>query len=321
MQSLIIMYSAFLGHIFLVTGSQKLIRQSNTVKCLLLLLLYISAVKVLFESGWIKELSVFHLSTGIAASLFFPMSYLFVQSLYKRPLLYSRKWVHLFPLLIYLTLWIIYYDRQELYPYASRFFYNVFDYGIAIFYSVPLLKEFHSRVDLNVVHNENNTVTSEDINLKNIDLTESGSFKKEITIKTREALHNSDAPDFTKEQVEVMKTTIEGAMVYSEPYLRQKFSLPDLSELTNISVHQLSAFINWYYNMNYSDFVNMYRVEHCKRKIMVDEEWQFLTLQAIAEESGFGNRNTFTAAFKKFTSSTPMEFLKQLKVQKLQAAV
>src|SRR4051794_38355993 len=141
MQTLIIMYSAFLGHIFLVTGSQKLIRQSNTVKCLLLLLLYISSVKVLYQSGWIKELSVFHLSTGIAGSLFFPISYLFVQRLYKQPGLYKRKWIHLFPLVIYLSLWVIFYQRQELYPYASRFFYNVFDYGIAVFYSIPLLKE------------------------------------------------------------------------------------------------------------------------------------------------------------------------------------
>jgi AraC-like DNA-binding protein len=259
-----------------------------------------------------------HLSTGIAASLFFPVSYLFVQTLYKLPVKSGKYMLHLLPFLVYAGLLILCNQGQDVF--ATRFFYNVFDYGIAILYSVPLLIEFHSRAEHRESATESNAKTSEGVNANIADFEKKEDRETYLPLKS-ENLHKVDGPEFTKEQIESMKTAIEGGMMYSEPYLKQKFSLPDLAELTNISVHQLSAFINWYYKMNYSDFINMYRVEYCKRKIVIDEEWQYLTLQAIAEESGFGNRNTFTAAFKKFTNSTPMEFLKQLKMEKLRAAV
>jgi len=319
MQTLMLMYTAFLGHTFLVTGSQKIIWHSYTVKCLLLLLVYISTVDLLFESEWLKETFVLHLSTGIAASIFFPTSYLFVQGLYKQPVIYPKKLVHLLPLLTYAAFSIVYYQIQEANPSASLFFYRVFEYGLAIVYSVPLLIQFSSRADGNSLQVKNSATITIAADHERVGFTRNQHLKKEITLKTRQTIHNDDSADYTKEQIRIMKTTIEGAMVYSAPYLKQKFSLADLSGLTNISIHRLSAFINSYYNMNYSDFVNMYRVEHFKRKIIVEGAWQFLTLQAIAEESGFGNRNTFTAAFKKFTNSTPIEFLKQQKVQKLKA--
>jgi len=42
-------------------------------------------------------------------------------------------------------------------------------------------------------------------------------------------------------------------------------------------------------------------------------EWKYKTLEAIASEAGFNNRNTFTAAFKKETGQSPSEFLKRIK--------
>ena len=50
--------------------------------------------------------------------------------------------------------------------------------------------------------------------------------------------------------------------------------------------------------MNYSDFINRYRVSQSREMIM-NGEWKYKTLEAIASEAGFNNRNTFTAAFKK----------------------
>ena len=42
-------------------------------------------------------------------------------------------------------------------------------------------------------------------------------------------------------------------------------------------------------------------------------EWKYKTLEAIASEAGFNNRNTFTAAFKKEAGESPSEFLKRIK--------
>jgi AraC-like DNA-binding protein len=104
--------------------------------------------------------------------------------------------------------------------------------------------------------------------------------------------------------------------VFSEkkPYLQQRYSLKDLAIDTNIPLHYLSAFINKYWGKNFNDFINEFRVHHCKDKIL-NEEYKFKKLEAIAEESGFNNRNTFAIAFKKVTGLKPSEYLKNLKAE------
>jgi AraC-like DNA-binding protein len=58
--------------------------------------------------------------------------------------------------------------------------------------------------------------------------------------------------------------------------------------------------------------LNEYRIKH-SRELMVKDHHRQLTLEAIAFESGFGNRNSFTTAFKKFTGNTPSAFMKEIK--------
>jgi AraC-like DNA-binding protein len=97
-----------------------------------------------------------------------------------------------------------------------------------------------------------------------------------------------------------------------KPFLKHGYSLKELSDDINVPLHHLSAFINRYYKMNFNDFINEYRVNHCKVKI-INDEWKSKKLEAIAEESGFSNRNTFTSAFKKATGLNPSGFLKKIK--------
>jgi AraC-like DNA-binding protein len=102
------------------------------------------------------------------------------------------------------------------------------------------------------------------------------------------------------------------------PYLQRSYSLKMLADDTHISVHQLSAFINQYYKINFNDFVNEYRVITCIEKLL-DMEWKQKKLEAIAEESGFNNRNTFTVAFRKVAGLNPSQFLKDIKLGKHQS--
>jgi YesN/AraC family two-component response regulator len=101
-------------------------------------------------------------------------------------------------------------------------------------------------------------------------------------------------------------------LIHKKPFLQQKYSLRDLSVDVDIPVNYLSAFINRYHKMNYGDFMNRYRVSHSREMILAGE-WKSKTLEAIASESGFNNRNTFTAAFKKETGESPSEFLRETK--------
>jgi len=106
--------------------------------------------------------------------------------------------------------------------------------------------------------------------------------------------------------------SINKFLTEKKPFLRQKYSLRDLSVDVDISTNYLSAFINRYYKLNYNDFINSYRVSESKEMIM-NGEWKYKTLEAIASEAGFNNRNTFTTAFKKETGQSPFEYLKEVK--------
>jgi AraC-like DNA-binding protein len=94
-------------------------------------------------------------------------------------------------------------------------------------------------------------------------------------------------------------------------FLRKGYSSKDMAAETGIPLHHLSAVINQEYGMNFSDFINRYRVEYIKQKLS-QPEWRHLTLEGIALEAGFTNRITFFRAFTKLTGITPSEYIAQL---------
>ena len=105
-------------------------------------------------------------------------------------------------------------------------------------------------------------------------------------------------------------------LIDKKPFLRQKYSLGEMSKDLDIPLHYLSAFINRHYNMNFNELINRYRVSYSKLMIMNDE-WKSKKLSTIAAEAGFHNRNTFTTAFKKETGESPSEYVSRIKRGKL----
>jgi AraC-like DNA-binding protein len=106
---------------------------------------------------------------------------------------------------------------------------------------------------------------------------------------------------------------IESLMQIGKPYVNPQYSIHDLSQDLNVPVYQLSPIINQYYQSNFSSWLNRYRVAHfiqlCGTHIRED-----LKLDAIAKESGFANRTTFTNAFKKEKGTTPGRYIKSLPI-------
>lgn len=96
-----------------------------------------------------------------------------------------------------------------------------------------------------------------------------------------------------------------------QPFRRKGYGIKDLAAETNIPPHHVSALINQEYRMNFNDFLNRYRVEYIKAR-MVQVDWRHLTLEGLALEAGFSNRTTFFRAFVKLTGCTPTEYLAQV---------
>ncbi len=96
----------------------------------------------------------------------------------------------------------------------------------------------------------------------------------------------------------------------AHPYLKKGCTCAALASEMHMQPYVLSAIINQVFKTNFNDFINNYRVEHAKSLIQ-NGEAKLLTLEALSEQSGFNNRNSFTIAFKKHTGQTPSAFIKQ----------
>ena len=115
------------------------------------------------------------------------------------------------------------------------------------------------------------------------------------------------AYSLSEERKQAYCALLEGHM-QRQPFRRKGYGIKDLAAETGLPPHHVSAFINREYRMNFSDFLNRYRVEYIKAR-MGRLDWRHLTLEGLALEAGFSNRTTFFRAFVKLTDCTPTEYL------------
>lgn len=115
-------------------------------------------------------------------------------------------------------------------------------------------------------------------------------------------------PEYLSEEtVEAITRAIAHALLDNRAYLKKGYSMRDLSIATGYQSYLLSAVINQVYKQRFNDFINSQRIKYACESIKAGSD-KTLTLQAIAEECGFNNRNSFTTAFKKHAGYTPSEY-------------
>ena len=61
------------------------------------------------------------------------------------------------------------------------------------------------------------------------------------------------------------------------------------------------------FDMNYSSFVNKYRIDYAKA-LLKDKRYAGLKMEEISDMVGFSNRQSFYAAFYKYTGITPKQY-------------
>lgn len=98
-------------------------------------------------------------------------------------------------------------------------------------------------------------------------------------------------------------------METEKPYTDGELSLQKLAGRLPIPAQHLSQTINERLNQSFSDFVNGYRVEEFKRRLL-DPALSHYSILAIAEDVGFSSKSSFNSVFKKHTGMTPSEFRK-----------
>jgi len=116
--------------------------------------------------------------------------------------------------------------------------------------------------------------------------------------KTR--LKKLDIPELLKYLEEVMETRT--------PFTDPELSLEDLASLIGISGPQLSEILNQHLGVNFSSYVNSWRIKMTKKRILAEPDSSILT---IAFDSGFNTKSSFNAVFKKETGTTPTAYRKE----------
>lgn len=113
----------------------------------------------------------------------------------------------------------------------------------------------------------------------------------------------------TPERAERYLKRLLNHMETEKPYVDGELTLPKLAERLSIPPQHLSQTINERLQQNFFDFVNTYRVEEAKRRLL-DPAKQHYSVLAIAEEVGFNSKSAFNSVFKKHVRMTPSEFRK-----------
>lgn len=121
---------------------------------------------------------------------------------------------------------------------------------------------------------------------------------------------------YSDEMLDEVGQSLQQVMSADNPvYLRPNLKLNDLSKLTGISMHKISAYTNRRGGQGFQHYINQLRIQYCLKKID-SGELEHKTFEALAQESGFHSRSTFIRAFKIVTGDTPTSYLQQSRLRK-----
>ena len=80
-----------------------------------------------------------------------------------------------------------------------------------------------------------------------------------------------------------------------------------MAEDLETNTRYVSAVVSVCFGMNYTSLVNKYRVEYAKT-LLKDKRYRNLKMEDVSDMVGFSNRQSFYAAFYKFTGVTPRQY-------------
>jgi len=118
--------------------------------------------------------------------------------------------------------------------------------------------------------------------------------------------HRSGLAEAEKDRIlELWENYLSGP---DKPYLSPGLNLNMASDFLQVKAQQLSQVINEKSGLNFNEAINLKRVEEARRMLLTEES-QKLTIEAISKEAGFNSKASFYAAFRKHTGMTPKQFI------------
>ncbi|MDG5491302.1 helix-turn-helix domain-containing protein [Psychroserpens sp. SPM9] len=114
-----------------------------------------------------------------------------------------------------------------------------------------------------------------------------------------------------KDEIEKYTKELEQIMMDYKLYLNPDLSLKDLASYLELPTNYVSQLLNLGFQKNFSEYVNTFRVEEFKERVLLEEN-KSLTIMAVAYDSGFNSKTVFNTFFKKLVGMTPNDYRKSL---------
>ena len=104
-----------------------------------------------------------------------------------------------------------------------------------------------------------------------------------------------------------MQEKIMNIIVMQKKYRDKDYSAKKLAEDLGTNTRYISAVVNVRFHMNYTSFVNKYRIDEAM-SILVDKRYQDLRMEEVSDMVGFANRQSFYASFFRIMGMTPRDY-------------
>lgn len=104
-----------------------------------------------------------------------------------------------------------------------------------------------------------------------------------------------------------LKEKILQIILLEKKYKDKDYSAKRLAEDLGTNTRYISAVVNVRFHMNYTSFVNKYRIEEAMA-LLTDRRYKDKDMEDISDMVGFSNRQSFYASFYRINHCTPREY-------------
>ncbi len=111
-------------------------------------------------------------------------------------------------------------------------------------------------------------------------------------------------------QTDKIAVKLDQRIKNSQAFLDSTLDLNALAILTDMTSAKLSKYIKTYYGISFVELINRLRIHYFLEQRQAFDQY---TLETYIYQSGFSNRSTFYAAFKKYMGVNPSFYLKEIK--------
>lgn len=122
--------------------------------------------------------------------------------------------------------------------------------------------------------------------------------------KEREAAYRSFV---NPKLMDELKEKIIDVIFTQKKYKDKTYSAKKLAAALGTNTRCISAVVNVQFHMNYTSFVNKYRIEEAMA-MLVDSRYKDMNMEDISDTVGFSNRQSFYASFYKINGCTPRDY-------------